>query len=167
MSETRHAGLSPRLVAALMMAVTGAGFFFIFLLQDVRGGVVDWSTLPRGLVIRYVVAMGIGGGLAGWLLAGLFGRGGVLGWVLALVGGILATLFAGLLGSAAGLLPDVLADGWQTADLIPILYGIAVVPLTLFTRPFLLVVWLALIVVTHLWARQARVERRAERRSGG
>jgi hypothetical protein len=167
MGETRHFRLSPRLVTALMMAVTGAGFFFIFLLQDVRGGVVEWSTLPRGLVIRYVVAMGIGGGLAGWLLAGLFGRRGWLGWPLAIVGGILATLFAGLLGSAAGLLPDVLADGWQTADLIPILYGIAVVPLTFATRPLLLLVWLALIAVTHLWTRQARAERRPEPRSGG
>jgi hypothetical protein len=142
-----------------MMAATGAGFFFIFVLQDLTAGVVRWSDLPAGLVVRYIVAMGLGGGVAGWLLAGLFGRRGLAGWPLAILGGIVATTVSGLLGSAVAFLPDVLADGWDVVDVIPIVYGLAIVPLTFAARPTLFFVWLALIVATHLWARHARARR--------
>lgn len=149
-------GRSPRFVATVMMAVVGAVFFSIFLLEDVGETGLVASELPWALVLRYVLAMGLGGGLAGWLLAGLFGRGGVSGWVLALVGCALATMVAGLFGSAVGLLPDMLADGWETSDLIAIGFGLAVLPLAFAGQPLVLAAWLALTILTHLWVRRAR-----------
>ncbi len=65
-------------------------------------------------------------------------------------------MIAGLLGSAMGLLPDLLRDGWQSADIIPILFGLAVLPLAFVGKPLLLAGWLGLIALTHVWARQAR-----------
>ena len=68
-------------------------------------------------------------------------------------------MVAGLLGSALGLLPDLLRDGWQMSDLVPILFGLAVLPLAFVGKPLLLVAWLGLIALTHVWARQARAAR--------
>jgi hypothetical protein len=145
------------MVVALMMALTGAMFFFVFLAEDLNALTeAERANLPVGLILRYVVAMGLGGALAGALLAGMFGRRGVLGWVLAGLGGILVTLVAGMLGSAVGMLPDLLADGWQMADLIPILFGLLVLPLAMAGKPFVAIVWLALIVATHVLAGRAR-----------
>jgi len=147
----------PRRVVAGMMALTGALFFFAFLLEDVPAGSdVDWTGLPWVLILRYILAMGIGGALAGLVLAGLFGRRGVSGWILALIAGIVATLFAGLLGSAVGLLPDLLADGWRINDLIPIAFGLLVIPLSFAGQPVLPAIWLVLILATHIWARRLR-----------
>ena len=144
-------------VATAMMALAGAGFFLVFLLEDLAGrGDVHWSDLPLGLAARYILSMGIGGALAGWLLAGLFGRSGVSGWLAALLGGALAVTVAGLLGSLVGLLPDLLADGWQTGDLIAIVYGLVVLPLAFVGQPLVLLLWLALVAATHLWARHVR-----------
>lgn len=149
---------SPRFVTTAMMAITGALFFSAFVLEDTTGGGRDWANLPRGLAVRYLAAMAVGGAIAGWLLAGLFGRRGVLGWLLAVLGGIVASLVAGIFGSAVGLIPDLLADGFSMADLIPIAAGIIIVPLAFGGMPLLIPVWLALIVVTHVWARRARTD---------
>lgn len=157
MTTTEAAGRSPRATVALMMAITGAMFFFVFVAED-ASNIPDlkWSDLPLGLILRYLLAMGLGGALAGALMAGLFGRGGIGGWALAALGGVLATLIAGLLGSATGIVPDLLADGWQVADLIPILFGLLVLPLAMAGKPLIALVWLALIVTTHLLAARAR-----------
>jgi hypothetical protein len=144
-------------VTTAMMALVGAGFFSVFLLEDVLGRGVNWGTLPWGLVLRYVVSMGLGGAFAGWLLSGTFGRRGASGWLLALLGGVLATTTAGLFGSAAGLLPDVLSDGWETADLVPIGFGLAVLPLAFAGQPLVFLAWLGCVLITHVWARRSRV----------
>ena len=148
---------SARHVTAGMMALIGAGLFFVLLAGDLPGREsAEWDDLPTRLVVRYIVTMALGSAAAGWLLAGLFGRRGVGGWLLALVGAVVATMVAGLLGSALGLLPDLLRDGWQSADIIPILFGLAVLPLAFVGKPLLLAGWLGLIALTHVWARQAR-----------
>lgn len=148
---------TPRRVVAGMMGLAGALFFFAFLLEDLpSGGEIDWGGLPWGLILRYVVAMGLGGALAGLVLAGMFGRRGVAGWVLALLAGLLAALVAGMFGSAIGQLPDQLVDGFQMAELIPVAFGLLVIPLSFAGQPLLPVVWLVLIFATHLWARRHR-----------
>lgn len=151
------AGLPLRTITTVMMALTGASLFIAFMLEDLSGLNADQAAaLPRSLVLRYILAMAIGGALAGWLLAGLFGRRGLRGWLLALLGGILTALIAGLLGSAVGLLPDLLADGFSMGDLIAVAFGLFVFPLALAGQPLLFALWLALLALTHLWARRAR-----------
>lgn len=148
--------LSVRGIATVMMAALGAGFLVVFALQDAPAEGLVWVDLPWRIILRYVLAMGIGGGLVGWLLAGCFGRRGAAGWFYALLGGFAATLVAGLVGSAVGQLPVVLLDGWQMADLIPIAFGLLVAPLVIASRPILVLAWIAMIVATHLLARRAR-----------
>lgn len=148
---------TPRHIPTLMMALVGVLLFFAFVAEDVvaQGG-ASWETLPKGLILRYLLAMAIGGALAGWLLAGLFGRRGLGGFVLGFVGAVSATLVAGLFGSAAGLLPDMLRDGWSAVDLVPIFYGLAVLPLAFAGQPLLFAGWMIVMLLTHLWARRLR-----------
>ncbi|WP_159099647.1 hypothetical protein [Alloyangia pacifica] len=148
---------SPRYVTTLMMALIGVLLIAAFMAEDAiaRGG-VTWADLPKGLMLRYLLAMALGGALSGWLLAGMFGRSGLGGFILGFIGSVLATLVAGLFGSAAGLLPDLLRDGWSSSDLIPIFYGLAVLPLAFAGQPLLLVGWLVIMLFTHLWARRVR-----------
>jgi hypothetical protein len=145
----------PLFVVAMMMALTGAAFFFVFLLDDLSR-LDSWADAPWGLILRYIAAMGIGGAIAGALFAVLFGRRGVLGWILAAIGGVLASALAGMFGSAVGLMPDLLRDGWQMGDLIPIAFGLAVVPLAFADWPAIFVAWVAMMALTHLLARRAR-----------
>ncbi|MBE9636797.1 hypothetical protein [Salipiger mangrovisoli] len=148
---------SPRYVTTLMMALIGVMLIAAFMAEDAAAkGDVTWADLPKGLMLRYLLAMAIGGALAGWLLSGMFGRRGVGGFMLGFLGSVIATLVAGLFGSAAGLLPDLLRDGWSSADLIPVLYGLAVLPLAFAGQPLLFVGWLVLMLLTHLWARRIR-----------
>ena len=94
---------SARRVTAGMMALIGAGLFFVLLAGELPGREsADWDDLPTGIVVRYIVTMALGSAVAGWLLAGLFGRRGAAGWLLALLGAVAATMVAGLLGSALG-----------------------------------------------------------------
>lgn len=118
------------------------------------------ANLSAGLIARYVIAMAIGGALAGWLFASLFGRRGVLGWVLALLGGLFATMIAGLFGSAFAMLPDLVANGFSMGDLIGIGFGLAVLPLGIASQLFLAAGWLALVIIAQIWARRIRMVRR-------
>lgn len=148
---------SPRYVTTLMMALIGVLLIAAFMAEDVVAtGNVAWADLPKGLMLRYLLAMAIGGALSGWLLCGMFGRGGLGGFVLGFLGSVIATLVAGLFGSAAGLLPDLLRDGWSSSDLIPIFYGLAVLPLAFAGQPLLFAGWLVVMLLTHLWARSIR-----------
>lgn len=156
MDETGHAR-SARPAVALCMALLGALFFAAMLVQDMGAmSQVELKDLPSGLVFRYVVAMALGGAAAGWSLAGLFGRHGAVGWLLSFLGGVLVALVAGMVGAAAGLAPDLLADGWQGKDMVPILFGLVVIPSALAGQPILLLVWAALIALAHWLARRAR-----------
>lgn len=149
--------LSPRTTAALCLAVTCVLFFFLFVLEDLSPATqTDQPDPPWGLLARYAVAMAAGGALAGLVSAGLFGRAGATGAILALIGGVVATLIAGALGSAMGLLPDMVAGGMQSQDLIAIAFGLFVVPLAIAEKPALAVVWVGLILATHLAVRAQR-----------
>jgi hypothetical protein len=139
------------------MALVGLLFFLIFVAQDFShfDGMAP-SDLPALLILRYALAMSLGGGLSGLVCAGLFGRSGAIGWILAVVGGLVAALLAGLLGSGVALLPELLADGYQASDLFKVLMGALVLPLSLGEQPVLGVLLLALIAAAHLLARKAR-----------
>ncbi len=148
---------TPRKTTALMMALNGLFFFFAFTIQDLRASeTLSARSLPQALVIRYILAMAVGGAVAGLLTAGMFGRGGFGGWFLALLAGIVASVFAGMFGSAFGTVPELLKDGWHGRDFVPILFGALILPLAAAVRPTLLIVWLVLVLLTHAWARKAR-----------
>lgn len=156
-SSTPAAGSAARRVVAASMALVGALFVYFLIEEDVRNlSQVSWSDLDAGIVARYVAAMLIGGAVSGWLFAGLFGRGGAVGWVLVAIGGVLATLLAGLLGSAIGRLPDLLADGWNMSDLLAVGAGLLVPVLAIAGQTHVAFLWIALIVLAHLLARRAR-----------
>lgn len=159
--RSRQKGPSHRIVATLMMALTGVFLFAALLAEDVLAlDAEQRAAVPWLLAARYVLAMAAGGALSGWLLSGLFGRRGVAGWILALLGGTVASLVAGLLGSAVGLLPDLIADGWDMGDLIAIGSGALVLPLSLAGQTLLFLIWLALLLATHVLTRQRRQIRR-------
>jgi hypothetical protein len=144
-------------MAALMMAVVGVLIFSVLLVGDMSLLPADASTaVPWALVIRYGVAMAIGGALAGAALAGMFGRAGVGGWLLSLLAGAIASVVAGLLGSAVGLAPDLLRDGFQTGDLIAVGFGAFLAPIALIESWGHLAVWVGLIALTHLLCGKAR-----------
>lgn len=146
-----------KLVAALMMAIIGALLFSAFVMQDIRiHPELGPQDLPWGLIIRYGVAMTLGGALAGYLLCGTFGRGGVGGWVLALLGGVIAASLSGLLGSAFGLLPDMLSDGFSLSEAIQIVAGLLVLPLAAIEEPVLIPAVAALIAATHILCKRRR-----------
>lgn len=144
-------------VSSAVMAVMGLMFFGAFVGQDVRiHPEIAFADMPWGLILRYALAMTLGGALAGYLLAGLFGRRGLLGWFVAFVGGLLCALIAGVFGSVIGLVPDLLADGYQTADLVRAALGALVVPLSLIEAPILLPVLVGLLIAAHLLVKRSR-----------
>ncbi|MGI1662130.1 hypothetical protein ACRDNQ_07810 [Palleronia sp. KMU-117] len=148
---------SVRRVSALMMALVGVLIFTVLLVEDV--GLVPQeatASLPWKLITQYAAAMAVGGAVAGALLSGLFGKRGVGGWLLAAVGGIVASTVAGLLGSAVGLLPSLLRDGFDMGDLIAVGFGAALAPIALIGNPLRLAVWVLLIALTHLWCQRIR-----------
>lgn len=140
-----------RLIATAMMALTAAVFFFVFVYQDIRNLPQEtMGAVPWGLILRYALAMTAGGALAGALFCGLFGRSGILGWLLSFVGGILATSLAGLLGSTIAELPTLLATGWSSAALVPIFSGLLVLPFAVAEQPVLALVLIGLVGLTHV-----------------
>ncbi|MGR3803652.1 hypothetical protein [Marinibacterium profundimaris] len=144
-------------LVTIMMAITGAAFFFGFLTEELGHVTPEQAqSVPQELIIRYIVAMAIGGALSGLVCAGLFGRHGVGGWVLGLLGAVLASLLAGLIGSAIGQVPDMAAGGFNMTEVISIAFGLVLIPLAMAGRPVMIAVWAVLMVVTHLLARRAR-----------
>lgn len=147
----------PRRAVMTVMALAGCLLFCAFLLEDaVEISAVDWAALPWGLIARYIVAMALGGALAGWLAGGLFGRAGLVGWLLSGLGAVLAAVSSGLFGSFFGLMPDMLRDGLQLGDAIAVGFGALVLPLAAYGHPWLLLGWLLLVVLAHLWACRQR-----------
>ena len=141
----------------IMLALASMLLFLALVFEDMGElAATDWSNLPLGLITRYFIAMGLGGALAGYILSGLFGRNGLLGWFLAIIGGVIAATFAGLIGSAIGLSPDLLSDGFQTRDVVAIGAGALVLPLALTGWPILLPIWLTLVSIAHIFARKRR-----------
>lgn len=153
MSQSRKA----RLVVMVMMALTGAAFFYGFFTDDMAHiAETQADAVPTSLVIRYIAAMALGGAIAGALFAGLFGWLSIPGWALGLLGAILASLIGGLIGSAIGLLPDLAADGLSLTEVISIGFGLVLIPLAMAGRPFMIAVWLVLMVITQVWAGRVR-----------
>lgn len=136
--------------AAAMMALVAAIMFATVLHDDLPQN----PDARSGLIIRYAVAMALGGALAGYLLAGLFGRPGMLGWIMALLGGLLASLVSGFAGSLIGLSPELLLDGVHTSDLIAIFAGILVLPFALADGLTIALAWIVLILLTHVWIKR-------------
>ena len=146
-----------RITAALMMALLGALLFAAFVLQDIRlRPDLPAGELPWGLMIRYGLAMTLGGAIAGLLFSGLFGRSGAGGWVLTLIAGILAAAISGVLGSAVGLLPELLTDGLNTTEIVRVAAGLLILPLAIVEQPWLAIVLVLLLVITHLRCHAAR-----------
>lgn len=156
MSQSRKA----RLVVMLMMAITGAAFFFGFLSEDMAN-LADYQReqVSQGLIIRYIIAMALGGAVSGAAFAGMFGRMTIPGWVLAFLGAVLASLLGGLIGSAIGLLPDMAADGLSLTEVISIGFGLVLIPLAMAGHPAMVGVWAVLMIIAHVWA--GRIRRKA------
>ncbi|PRY26468.1 hypothetical protein CLV78_101564 [Aliiruegeria haliotis] len=155
MSTAESSGRTPRTVVALMMAIIAAAFVFTFLLEErpTDPGAAEGLT---GFATTQVISQAFGGAIVGWLLAALFGRGGVPGWVLSVIGGTLATLLAGAVGGLIFSLPTMLSSGFEIQEAINIGIGALTVPLAAAGRPLVLVVWLVLILLTHIIAKRAR-----------
>ncbi len=150
---------TPRLAPTITMALIGASLFLLFLSRDLPEGLRDdWAIENVGLVVRYVIAMTLGGATMGYLLAFMFGRAGFGGWILALIGGVLSTLVAGACGSLLGLLPDLLADGWQANDLVAILFGFLVLPIAAVDKLGSSLIWLAAIVAAQILSNYERAQ---------
>ncbi|WP_170482565.1 hypothetical protein [Ruegeria arenilitoris] len=148
---------APRLTSTIMMALIGAGLFLTFFSRDFPDGLQDdWVRENLGLVARYVIAMMLGGAVMGYLLASMFGRPGLGGWIWAVTGGLLAALVTGACGSLIGLLPDLLADGWQAQDLVSVLFGFLVLPIAAAEKFGSFLIWVIAIAVTHLLSRFER-----------
>ncbi len=146
-----------RTKAALMMALLGAFLFVAVVMQDIRRHPeIAPGDFPWGLMIRYFIAMILGGALSGFVFSGLFGRSSIFGWLLSFLSGVIAAAFSGLIGSAIGLLPDMIADGLSTGELIQIGAGLLVLPFSIAEKPWLAIPVVALLLVTHVWCRSAR-----------
>ena len=140
-----------------ILALASMVLFMVLVFEDVRAFQdADWHQLPLALVARYAVAMGLAGALVGYSLYGMFGKSGLKGWALALVGGFLVATIAGIVGSAVGLVPDLIADGPRTGAIIAIFAGALVLPLALIGWPLLLLIWIVLVSLAHIIARSGK-----------
>lgn len=149
--------MTARHTAMAIMALMGAAFFYALLAEDMPN--LDESqrvNLPWGLIALYICAMALGGAIAGLLFAGFFGRAGAMGWVRALIGGILVALVAGFIGSALGRVPQIVADGFTGETLVAIGFGFFVVPLAITGFPMLLAIWALLTLAAHVLCKRAR-----------
>ena len=155
MDETEPAGWTARGLVAVGLAALAALFAFLFLFEDrqAAAGAGGGVWLFVGEVILFHA---LGGLVAGFALAGLFGRRGALGWPLGVLGGGLATLLAGLIGGALSSLPALLSGAPLAAEAIAVGAAMLVAPLAMAATPWLAAVWAAAIVVLHLLARAAR-----------
>lgn len=155
MIESPKPRFNPKFVPVGVMAFVGVILFVTVVHSDLAAISESRSAnAPTGLIIRYALAMAIGGALAGYVLSRLFGRAGIMGWILALIGGLLATIGSGLIGSLFGRLPELLSDGFQMGDLIAVAAGMLIPLFALGDDGWLTLVWLIMILAAHVWKRQ-------------
>ncbi|MEM1235854.1 MAG: hypothetical protein AAGI10_02710 [Pseudomonadota bacterium] len=145
-----------RWTVAIAMAVASALFFLEVLREDIATVDSELSQLPWALIIRYAVSMAAGGAIVGALLSGWFGRGGIGGWLLAILGGLIAAAFAGVVGSFVGFLPDIIAGGFDIGSAIAIFAGLIILPLAFLGWPLLIPIWAAIVCAAHIWAKRIR-----------
>ena len=149
-------GTGLRIMSALIWAVTVGFFAVAFALQDVLRAEETTAAAISGTVILGL-CHALGGAIAGYALAGLFGRAGAGGWLVALLGATLATLLGGLLGGGAAALYGVVTGTANfTTEMIRIGLGAVTTPLAIAEGPWLTVVWLAAWGVAHWTARGVR-----------
>jgi len=148
-----------RLRPALVWGATLALFAALFALQDWA----SFEALPAapatilGRTAGYAACHGLGGAAAGWLAAGLFGRDGIAGWALAVIGGLAVTLLGGLVGGAIfGLLGASGVGAPLVEGAIRVGMGPLNVPLAVAQRPALAAIWIVAVAAAHLWRRAAR-----------
>ncbi|PRY26467.1 hypothetical protein CLV78_101563 [Aliiruegeria haliotis] len=132
-----------RWATGLAVAATGAIYGLVMVWNGFAGlGEVDGDTTTA--LIWMTGSAWIGALLAGTLCAPLFGRADAVGWLWSLLGWTLASLLGGAIGGTF---------------VLPV-YGTLFGPLFVFGNmvetPWLLPLWLVLIVPTHLRARQLR-----------
>ncbi len=154
MQEDDPAGWTARGLVATGMAVLAALFAFLFLFEDRQAG----PGVSRVLLFVGEVAFfhGVGGMIAGWALAGLFGRRGPFGWALAAGGAILATLLAGAISGLISSLPALLSGSAVSTEAIRIGAAALVAPLAVASAPWLAAVWAAAVAALHMLSRGAR-----------
>lgn len=153
-AEEARPGWTARGAAACTLSAL-AGVMAFFLLYADR----EAAAGAEGLwvfVLETLIGHAAGGFLAGWALAGLFGRRGVAGWLLALLGGVLASLLAGLIGGAVAGVIGMAGGADLVAALILVGAGALVTPLAIAGAPWLGAVWLAAIVGLHIVVRGLR-----------
>ncbi|MEE4120560.1 MAG: hypothetical protein V2I65_16285 [Paracoccaceae bacterium] len=154
MNETEPAGWTARAIVAAGMAALAALFAFLFLYGDrqaATGATGAWLFVGEVILFH-----GAGGLVAGTVLAGLMGRRGTAGWPLAALGGILATLLAGLIGGLLSSLPALLSGVSLVTEAIRIGAAMLVTPLAVAAVPRLGAVWAVAMAALHLLARAAR-----------
>lgn len=155
MAEAEAAtGWTARGVAAVALAALAClmAFFFLYADRNAAAGAEGlWA-----FVTEVLLGHAAGGFVAGWLLAGLFGRRGVPGWGLALLGAVLASLLAGLVGGIIATLPALMSGTSMVSAAIRAGAGALVTPLAIAGAPWLGAVWLAGIAGLHLTARALR-----------
>ena len=81
-----------------------------------------------------------------------FGRRGTIGIVLALLGGVLATLLTGIIGAATTALPTALATRSLSQELIAVGFGALSYPMAAAGAPNAAAIWFAIVAVTHVFA---------------
>ncbi|MEM0947426.1 MAG: hypothetical protein AAGK37_08480 [Pseudomonadota bacterium] len=151
-----NSGLGARVRSALIWALTTALFAVAFALQDVLTAEAPTAAGFFGTAILGV-CHALGGAIAGFLLAGLFGRNGAAGWIMALVGGVAVVLLGGLFGGAfAAIYGTVTGTADLTVDLIRIGLGAVTAPLAIAEGPALALLWILSAIVAHLTCAKAR-----------
>ena len=146
-----------RWVSALIWAATLAFFAVAFALQD-RASWPEGATGPIwGEVAILAATQAAGGAIAGYLLATLFGRRGVIGWVVATVGAIVVCLLGGLLGGALFGLREMIGGGNELIQgLIRLGLGPLNAPLAIAETPSLAAVLAAATGLAHLMIQRVR-----------
>ena len=148
--------LGLRLTSAIIWGLMVAVFAVIFALQDVLRAEDAQASAYVGTTILGV-CHGLGGALAGYLLAGLFGRAGAGGWLLAILGTLVVVLLGGLFGGAFAALYGVVTGTTNLAtDFIRIGLGAVTAPLAIADSPWLGPLWIAVGVAAHLTCRGMR-----------
>ncbi len=153
-AETGTTGWTARGACGVGLALLAAILAFSFLYED-RGAAAGAEGI-WAFVTGTLFGHALGGFVAGWLLAGLFGRGRAVGWVLALVGGIVAVLLAGLLGGVVTALPSLVSGGSVVTEAIRVGTSAFVGPLAVAAAPWLGLVWFGGVGALHVAVQKTR-----------
>lgn len=148
-------GFGRRITATLSVGI-GMG-----LVVGLVAALIDFAAGTGGFVLTPMVLVHAGvAAILGAGLAAFFGRGGILGWLIALALGALITAVASFVAPILGPSPDL--DTAQAAldalprDVSQIELEAFTLPLALISSPFLGLLWGALISAVHAAAGGAR-----------